>query len=171
MESVMIVAADLDDAIGSQNDLPWYLPADLRRFKEKTLGHVVIMGRKTYDSIIKRNGVPLKGRISIVISRKAQAAYNGVLFVPHPVSAQSTAWALSDFAGKQQFFIIGGASVYENFLKSVNRVELTRVEARSGGDVKLPHGWLNPFRMAGPAESHPPEGEFPAYSFETYLRK
>lgn len=171
MQIVMIVAADVDDAIGANGQIPWYLPADLKRFRQLTSGHVLIMGRNTYDSILAfRNGQPLgDGRTCLVVTSRSLEEKDGVVASPGPTQAALKALELGKHL--EQVFVCGGSIVYKELLHWVDRVELTRVETHSGGDIKLPDGWLDLFEMTGESDFHQAEGDLPAYRFETYVRK
>jgi len=115
-----IVAVDQNWAIGRQGDLLCHLPADMRHFKEVTMGHSIVMGRKTFESFPRR---PLPGRQNIVITRNADWQYPGVT-VAHSVE-EAIAAAQTDTV-----FIIGGAQVYEQALPRVEVLHLTLIHAR-----------------------------------------
>ena len=115
-----IVAIASDGAIGRQGDLLCHLPADMRHFKQVTMGHSIIMGRKTFESFPRR---PLTGRQNIVITRNADWQYPGVTVV-HGLE-DAIAAAQTDVV-----FIIGGAQVYEQALPLVDVLHLTRIHAR-----------------------------------------
>ncbi len=121
MKSVhAIVAVASDWAIGRQGDLLCHLPADMKHFKEVTMGHSIIMGRKTFESFPRR---PLPGRQNIVITRNADWQYPGVTVV-HSLD-EAIASAETDIV-----FIIGGAQVYEQALPRVDVLHLTQIHAR-----------------------------------------
>ncbi len=130
----LIVAAAQNGVIGQQGKLPWYLPEDLRYFKSKTMGHCVVMGRKTYESI----GRPLPGRINLLLSSGLLSA-SGFTTVSTPEAAVSFARSV----GESELFVAGGAKVYEAFLPMADRVYLTEVEGDFAGDTffALPSGW------------------------------
>ena len=124
-----IVAIASDGAIGRQGDLLCYLPADMRHFKQVTMGHSIIMGRKTFESFPRR---PLPGRQNIVITRSADWQYPGVTVV-HGLE-DAIAAAQTDVV-----FIIGGAQVYEQALPLVDVLHLTRIHARwASADAYFP---------------------------------
>jgi len=130
----LIVAASMNDVIGRAGDLPWRLPADLAQFKRLTIGHPVIMGRKTYESI----GRPLPGRKNILITRDKSYTAAGVEIVDSLDKALSAAGKNSDV------FIIGGESVFQESLRFADRVYLTRVATNVKGDKYFrfdPNGW------------------------------
>lgn len=148
MRISLIVAADLGGAIGRDGRLPWHLPADLQRFKRLTLGHHLVVGRRTFESI----GRPLPGRTMLVVSRQADYAPAGVTVVPDPEQALARAAA----AGESEVFVAGGAELYRALLGRADRVYLTRVEAQLEGDTHFPE--LDParFRLAS-SERHEPD--------------
>ena len=122
----LIVAVSDNDVIGKDNQLPWHLSADLRYFKQRTMGKPIVMGRKTWESI----GRPLPGRDNIVISRDADYRAEGATVV-HSLDA-----ALAHAADADEIMIIGGASVYEAALPLVDRIYMTRVHVTvDGGDT------------------------------------
>lgn len=127
----LIVAVARNGTIGKDGDLPWRLPADMKWFKDKTMGHHVVMGRKTYESL---GGHPLPGRTKIVLTRSRSLEAPGATVVPDLPSAM----ALAADAGDDEVFIIGGAGVYLEALPLAGRVYLTRVDADIDGDVVFP---------------------------------
>lgn len=156
----MILAADEGDLIGRDGALPWHFPDDLRRFRTLTTGHVLVAGRRTFDSVVTRLGHPLPGRYTVVVSRHPGAAPRSV-FVPDPAQALDVAQDIATFAGRDEVFIMGGAQVYEALLPRADRIQLTRVLGRYDGDVRMPAGWLDGFTRT----SVEPHAEF---RFETY---
>ncbi len=126
----LIVAMSRNGVIGRDGDLPWHLPADLKRFRELTTGHHVIMGRKTHESI----GKPLPKRTNVVLSRAADYTADGCTVA----SDLSVALERAVAAGEGEAFVIGGAGVYERALANADRIYLTRVGADVDGDVRFP---------------------------------
>jgi len=124
----IIAAMDEDRVIGRGNKLPWHLPVDLKRFRMLTLGHPVIMGRKTYESI----GRPLDGRKNIVITRQAGYRAEGC-FVVHDLRA---AFEACGDAGEA--FVLGGETLFRDVLPLADKVYLTVVQTRVEGDVRFP---------------------------------
>jgi len=114
----IIVAMDRNGLIGANGALPWHLPSDLRFFRDTTLGQIVVMGSKTYESI----GRPLPNRINMVLSRKTGCTINRVI----------------DLAGDNDIFVIGGANVYEQFLPIADRLIITHIDAEFNGDTYFP---------------------------------
>jgi len=124
----IIAAVARNGVIGRDGTLPWHLPADLQRFRSLTMGHHIIMGRKTYESI----GRPLPGRTSIIVSRNLQFAAAGC----H--SVRSLAQALELAHGDGEPFVIGGAALYRDALPLAQRLYLTEVAAEIAGDTYFP---------------------------------
>jgi dihydrofolate reductase len=123
-----IVAVAKNGVIGKEGGLPWYLPAELARFKEVTMGHPIIMGRKTHESI----GRALPGRTNIVITRdKDYKATEGCMVVNSLDEAIEQA---KKAGGANEIFIIGGASIYEQAMPLLDRIYLTKVDAEIDGD-------------------------------------
>ncbi|MFM8499942.1 MAG: dihydrofolate reductase [Sphingomonadaceae bacterium] len=157
-EVVLIVARADNGVIGVDGKLPWHLPADLRRFKQLTLGAPMIMGRKTFDSL---PGL-LPDRRHIVLTRNADWAEDGA----------ETATSVDDamrLANAPHVSIIGGAEIYRLFLPRADRIEVTEVHLAAQGDTILePFGadWVEVAR-----ESHAAEGDRPAYDFVTLKRR
>ena len=123
----LIVAASRNGVIGANNKLPWHLPADLQRFKQLTMGHPILMGRKTFESI----GKPLPGRTNIVITRQKGFQCCGTTVV-HSVEE-----ALLICKQEKEAFVIGGAEIFKQALPFADRIYLTRIEKDFEGDTKL----------------------------------
>ena len=133
-EIVLIAAlAEENRVIGRDGDLPWHLPEDLKRFKRLTLGHPVLMGRKTFESIVERLGGPLPGRRSVVLTSRS-----GLYDHPDVVVCSSLDEARAAVEGEEVVFVAGGASVYEQTLPLAHRLELTLVEGAWEGDAEFP---------------------------------
>lgn len=124
----IIAALAQNRVIGIDNALPWRLPADLAHFKALTLGHHIIMGRKTWDSL----GRPLPGRTSVVVTRDPAFA------APGCVVAYSLAEAVTLCAGDSEAFFIGGAELYRQALALADRMYLTEVRVEAAGDAWFP---------------------------------
>ncbi len=121
----LIVAIANNNAIGINNQLPWHLPEDLKRFKELTNGKVVIMGRKTFDSIIAKLGKPLPNRTNVVITRQT------TLKVPEGVIVQASLEdALRSYGDSGEVFVIGGGEIYRQALELADRLYVTHVNQR-----------------------------------------
>lgn len=133
IKTTIIVAMAANRCIGKDNKMPWHIPEDLKRFKALTMGCPVIMGRKTYESILGYLGKPLPGRMTIVISR---AGFENT----HNVPVFSDVSAAVDFAKSygKQVFIVGGAQIYEQTIGLADRLELTLVHRDIEGDAFFP---------------------------------
>jgi len=156
----IIAAMAANRVIGRNNALPWHLPADLKHFKALTLGHPVVMGRKTYESI----GRPLPGRRNLVITRNRDFSAPGC----EPVSSLDA--ALAACRGAPEIFIIGGAELYRESLARAQRLELTEIHAAFDGDATFPEFPRTRWRETR-RESHPGEPGIPfGYDFVRYDR-
>ena len=123
---VAVVAMTPDGVIGRNGDMPWRLRTDLRRFKALTMGGVLMMGRRTYESI----GRPLPGRRTVVLTRNSAWSAEGVQTVLIPDDAVAA-------AGAEQGFVVGGGDVYRQLMPFCQRVFLTRVLADIEGDTRV----------------------------------
>ena len=182
MPEIVVIAAvaeapgqPSDRLIGDGMDLPWHLPADLQRFKALTSGHPLVMGRKTFESLLHQFGGPLPNRENVVLTRHPTA-------VDHPGIHVygGLAEAVGAFPDAERVFIGGGAGVYQAVLEdggpvAADRLELTFVEGTFSGDTFFPpfrHLLApdGPFRLTE-SERRPAEGGRPAFRFETYVRQ
>ncbi|MCB9978687.1 MAG: dihydrofolate reductase [Rhodospirillales bacterium] len=134
----IIVAMARNRVIGLDNDMPWHIPEDLKRFKVLTMGKPVIMGRKTFESIFKRLGKPLPGRTNIVISRNMTAQFPGYTLCGTLDSALDVARSEARARGLNEIFVIGGAQIYGLALPKADRIYLTEIDAAPGGDAFFP---------------------------------
>jgi dihydrofolate reductase len=161
----IVAAIARNRVIGSKGELPWRLSADLKRFRRITLGHPVIMGRKTYESIVRSLGRPLPERHNIVITRSAGFLAPGCSTANSLQSAISTAAQIT----ADEAFIIGGAEIYRLALPKAVRMHLTEIDADFEGDAFFPSfdpaQWRETVREPGPAEKGL------SYSFVTYERR
>ena len=157
----VIVAASTNDAIGKDGDMPWHLSEDLKRFKRLTMGHHIIMGRKTYDSI----GRLLPGRTTVIVTRQTD------FVVPGATVVNSLSDALKVAANDDCPFITGGAQIYELALPMVTEIFLTRIHATIEGDTYFPRvdwgDWQLVEETHGETDSDPPL----KYSFQDYSRR
>jgi dihydrofolate reductase len=128
----IIAALGRNRVIGSGGKIPWHLPDDLRRFKRLTLGHAVIMGRKTFDSVIATVGTPLPGRDNIVVTRSRDWSHPGCQAV------RSLDAALAATQGLPDAFVIGGAEIYALALPLAQRLHLTEIGRDFDGDAFFP---------------------------------
>ena len=153
----MIVAASENNVIGVDGDLPWHLSADLKRFKKLTMGHHMIRGRKTFDSI----GRPLPGRTTVIVTRQQDYSFEGAKI------AHSVEQAVELSAEDPCPFIVGGAQIYLAAMPLVNRLFLTRVQTEIKGDTFLPEIDWSDWELES-SERGSAEVEF---TFEDYVRK
>ena len=126
---ILIVAIAENGVIGKDNQIPWHISEDLRRFKEITMGHPIIMGRKTWESL---NSKALPGRQNIVLSSQRHYTVNGA------ESFSSLGMAIAHCATAEKVFIIGGTAVFKEGLDIADTIELTRVHREVKGNVYFP---------------------------------
>lgn len=155
---ILIAAVARNGVIGVDGELPWSIPADLRRFKRLTLGNAVIMGRATFESI----GRPLPDRTNIVLTRNPAYRPDGV----EVANSVPAAIAIAEELGGTDIFIIGGGGVYNQFLEHVDRMELTLVDAEPQGDVRFPKWDPDDWRQVASQKHEGP----PAFEFRTLQR-
>ena len=131
MTVTILAAIARNGVIGVDGGLPWHLPDDLRRFKEATLGHVIVMGRRTYESI----GRPLPGRTTVVVTRKDdwRPGAEHVLVAHGIPEALALASEVDD-----EVFVVGGAQIYAETLPVADRLEITLVDREPAGDTLFP---------------------------------
>ena len=161
MKLSCIWAMSENHIIGRDGDLPWRLSADLQRFKALTMGHHIIMGRKTWESI----GRPLPGRTSIVLTRDPGYRAEGCLVV------QSLEAALEAAGEDDEVFVVGGASIYALALPLSGHLYVSLVQAEVEGDVSLPADVLAGFRLREEESHEPDEKNQYAYSFRSYEKE
>ena len=139
MKISLIVAVSRNGAIGLNNQLPWYLPEDLKYFKSVTMGKPLIMGRKTFDSI----GRPLPGRANIVLTRDSRWTSDGVEVVQSVEQALVAGEIACEAADVDEIMVIGGEQIYRMTIDLAERLYLTQVEADVEGDAFFPDIDLN----------------------------
>lgn len=130
----IVVARGRNGVIGTDGDLPWRIPSDLKRFKAVTLGKPVVMGRKTWDSLPRK---PLPGRANIVVSRTLGAAGGAEVFAD-PEAALAAARDAAARDGADEICLIGGASLYAALLDRTDRLYLTEVDLAPDGEARFP---------------------------------
>ena len=155
----IVLARAINGVIGRDNDLPWHIPGDLKRFKALTMGSAMIMGRKTFDSL---PGI-LPGRRHIVMTRDPDWNVEGVE-VAHDVDS-----AL-DLAGDTPVSVIGGAAIFDLFEPIADRIELTEVLAEVRGDVSMPDLRSSERWSEIASEDHMPTGSTPGWRTVTLVR-
>ena len=154
----LVAAVAANGIIGAGNRMPWHLPEDLKHFKALTLGHPVIMGRKTYESI----GKPLPGRENIVVSRT-----HG-LEIPGVGIASSVEGAMAFCIGEPVAFVIGGGEIYKAALPLADGIVMTEIGKPFDGDTSFPDWDREAFRESQ-RQSHTSAGGLP-YDFVLYER-
>lgn len=153
----IIAAVAKNNVIGKRNALPWYLPEDLKRFRKLTTGKTVLMGRKTFESIIDKLDKPLPNRKNVVITRDADYKVPEGVMVLHDIN--SAFEALKD----EDVFIIGGGEIYNQTINMADKLYITHVNAEHDGDVFFPE--IDP-KVWQKVEDDPHDG----FSFATYKR-
>lgn len=128
MKISLIVAMSSNRVIGLENRLPWHLSADLKKFKQLTMGHAILMGRLTFESI----GRPLPGRTNIIISRNPGYQQPGC-FVYNDIAT-----ALDSCKNETELFVIGGESLYQQFLPHADYIYITSIHQHFEGDTYFP---------------------------------
>ena len=160
MRVTLIAALGRNRVIGRNKRMPWHISEDLKRFKALTLGHPVVMGRKTFESI----GKPLPGRDNIVVTRSHDFAAAGCRVV------HSLAEALAAVQGAAEVFVIGGAQIYALALPLATRLQLTEVDISIDGDAHFPEFERKLWQEVS-RESHATQGaERLRYDLVTYER-
>ncbi len=154
----VIVAASENNVIGRDNDMPWRLSTDLKRFKALTLGKPVIMGRKTYQSI----GRPLPARLNIVITRDESFFAEGVTRVSSLEQALLLAKDYAETHDLDEVFVIGGGQIYHQVLGKADQIYLTRVLTTLEGDTLFPA--IDPEKWQLLSEENVPAGEKDNYA-------
>jgi dihydrofolate reductase len=133
MEFINIAAVASNWVIGDRGEIPWKIPQDMKHFRELTWGNVVVMGRKTYESIPKKFR-PLPGRENVVLSNSINFNSEGV----SSVSSIEQALEVCENSGKDKIYICGGQRVYEEFMPYVTRMEITHINREFKGDAYFP---------------------------------
>lgn len=155
MTVTIVAAVARNRVIGRDGGLPWHIPGDLPRFKDLTMGHTLVMGRRTFESI----GRPLPGRRTVVVTRRQNWQPRGVTVVGSVEAALREAGAEDD-----EVFVVGGGEVYRQTLDRADALELTEVDAEPDGDVFFPEvdwsRWQETARQ-----------DHPGHSFVTYRRR
>jgi dihydrofolate reductase len=159
MTITIVVAISENHVIGKDNQLLWYLPNDLKHFKNITTGHTVIMGRKTFDSV----GKPLPKRRNIIITRQA-------ITIEGCEVVNSIEVALALCADEEEVFIVGGAEIYKQSMHLTHRIYLTVVHKDFDGDSFFPEIDKNEWKEVFREDHAPDEKNAIPYSFVTYER-
>lgn len=158
MKINIIAAVARGNVIGKDNKLPWHIPGELKRFKEITMGHPIVMGRKTFESI----GRPLPGRENVVLTRNKDYKQEGVTIYNSPIPL---CYHFNDT--DEELFIIGGEDIYKMFLLMADKLYLTQIDEYYEGDVFFPEVEWGDFKLI---DTKTGEGEI-RHRFVTYERK
>ena len=161
MRLSLIVAMAANRVIGLEGGMPWHLPGDLRFFKRTTMGHPVVMGRKTYQAI----GGALPGRANIVVTRNKKFTAADADVVHDLAAALTRAKALAEIEGSGEVFVIGGAEIYAQALDRADRIYMTEVEGDFPGDAFFPGFDRRQWRETSRDAQKPEAPGGPAYSF------
>lgn len=155
----IIVAIAQNGVIGINNTLPWHLPEDLKRFKALTMGHHIIMGRKTYESL----GRLLPGRTTVIVTRNSNYKVEGALM------ANSLQAAISLCEADDEVFLIGGAELYQDGLALADKLYITEIDLGIEGDAYFPALQPNDWQETS-REAHT-SAQGLGFSYVTYVRK
>ena len=164
----LIVAHSSNRVIGIDGQLPWHIPDDLKYFKAITMGKPIIMGRKTFDSI----GKPLPGRLNIIITKNTDLTIEECVVVNNLDAAITEAknYFKTQDTDQEEIFIIGGAQIFKQSMKFVNKIYITEVHADYAGDVFFDelsdNDWIEVSR-----DLHDSENDKIPFSFVTYCKK
>lgn len=163
MKITLITAMSRNRVIGRRNALPWHLPDDLKRFKKRTSGHTVIMGRRTFESLTQT----LTDRRCIVVTRQRDYRAPGAALAHSLTDALDTARGY----GEQEVFILGGAEIYAEALPLADRIDLTFIDADIAGDTLFPQFDDDQWKLTEEQRHEADDRHAHPFSFRTYLRK
>jgi dihydrofolate reductase len=163
---VLVAAVAENGVIGRDNALPWRLKSDMRRFRVRTWGKPVVMGRKTFQSV----GKPLPGRTNIVVSRGSDFSAPGVVVAPDLRAALETARGDALRRGADEIVVIGGAEIYAQTLPIAGRLDLTLVKARPEGNTRFPPFDPQAWRETERSEHTAGPDDAADFAFVTYER-
>lgn len=167
MRKALIVAMSRNRVIGRNNKLPWYLPGDLKYFKQATMGKPIIMGRKTWESI----GRALPGRLNLVVTSADDLALPaGVVQEATLADAFRRAEAQATVDGVDEVMVIGGGQIYQAVLPEVDRIYITQVHAEVEGDAFFPEIDLEQWQEIGREDFSASDHNPYDYSFVVYQR-
>ena len=156
----IIVAMAENGVIGRDMDLPWHISADLKRFKALTMGHHIVMGRKTFESI----GRLLPGRTTVIVTRQPDYQVDGAVIVNSLGAAQAAA------TDDSELFIIGGGQIYEIALPLADRLHVTRVHTEVDGDTSFPAIDWDQWELVSAERHGSDEKNDHDFTFESYQR-
>ena len=156
----LVVAMAKNRVIGAGGKIPWHLPSELKLFKSITMGHHIVMGRKTYESINRL----LPGRTTVIVTRSRDYK------VPGAIVAHSVKEALEACTGDDEVMVIGGAEIFRETLPVADRIYLTLVDAEPQGDVFMPEIDMRTWRETSSQSFAPDEKHAHGYTFRIYDR-
>jgi dihydrofolate reductase len=164
MKKVIVVACSRNRVIGKNNQLVWRMPADLRFFKLTTMGHHLLLGRKTFESM----GGALPGRTSIVITRNKNYKVPEGHYVVHSIEE---GYALGEKLGLEVLMVLGGAEIYKQALPEIDEVILTHIDEEFEGDAFFPELVSKDWELLS-SEAHSKDEKNPHdYEFRRYVRR
>ena len=163
---VLVAAIAENGVIGRDNAMPWRLRSDLKRFRARTWGKPVVMGRKTFLSL----GKPLAGRTNIVVSRDRTFSAPGAVVAPNLAAALAAARGDALRRGADAIAVIGGADIYAQTLPVADRLDITLVKARPDGNIRFPAIDANDWRELERAEHPAGPDDSASFAFVTYER-
>ncbi len=163
-----IVAVSENQAIGVKNGLPWNVPEDLKFFKQKTLNSILLMGRKTFDSI----GRPLPKRTTIVISRSSKPDNypQDLYWVSSIEAALEKANLLAKEKNKQEIFIAGGGEIYKQSMSLINKIYLTKIHISVDADAYYPEVPEKDFKIVSKKSSSDDKHSYTFYEYEREVK-
>lgn len=156
-----IVAMDKNRVIGKNNQLPWHLPADLQFFKKTTMGHPIVMGRKTHESI----GKPLPGRENIIVTRNEDYYREGCTVIHSPMELK-----LMEGQKQGEIFVIGGAELFQTLFPIADRMYITMIDHEFEGDTYFPEFDQSDWALVSVEPGKTDEKNPYKYSFHIYER-
>ena len=167
MIEIVLVAAVADNGvIGRDGDMPWRLKSDLQRFRARTIGKPVVMGRRTFESLVR----PLKGRTNIVVSRDRNFSAPGIIVAADLARALETARGDALRRGVNEIVIGGGSHIYAALMPVATRLEITEVHARPAGDTVFPPIDPAVWRLSERVDPAPAADDSTSLSWVTYVR-
>ncbi|QCC48932.1 dihydrofolate reductase [Halobellus limi] len=163
LEIVLVAAVAENGVIGRDGGMPWHYSEDLKHFKRTTTGHPVIVGRKTYETVVDALGEPFPDRTSVVLSSRSLDLPEGAVLANSVADALERAEADAEERGVETAYVAGGGRVYEQFLPYATRLVLTEIDGAYEGDTRFPV-WNDEEWIETSRESHD------EFDFVTYER-
>lgn len=157
----LLFAMDRNHGIGYQNDLPWYIPEDLKYFKKVTMGHTIVMGRKTFDSI----GKALPGRKNVILTRDQEYVAPENTVVIHSIDELLK---LNHKNQDEEFFVIGGAEIFKQILPWTDKLYITFIDAEYNADTFFPKINWEEWKILSSKPGEQQQEAGVAYTFSVY---